>query len=72
MDGTGMEWAVYLLKSGWWFEDVDVADFNDDGFIDILAGATDGVEVSWYEISGYSSGWLESSILDVVGYTGWV
>ncbi|MCK5116897.1 MAG: T9SS type A sorting domain-containing protein [Candidatus Aegiribacteria sp.] len=71
MDGTGMEWAVYLLKSGWWFEDVDVADFNDDGFTDILAGATDGVEVSWHEISGYSSGWLESSILDVVGYPEW-
>jgi len=71
MDGTGMEWAVYLLKSGWWFEDVDVADFNDDGFIDILAGATDGVEVSWHEISGYSSGWLESSILDVGGYPEW-
>jgi len=71
LDGTGMEWAVFLLKSGWWFEDVDVADFNDDGFIDILAGATDGVEVSWHEISGYSSGWLESSILDVGGYPQW-
>ena len=72
MDGTGIEWAVHLLKSGWWFEDVDVADFNDDGFTDILAGATDGVEVSWHEISGYSSGWLESSILDVTtGYPHW-
>ncbi|RKX63366.1 MAG: hypothetical protein DRP42_07710, partial [Tenericutes bacterium] len=71
MDGTGMEWAVYLLKSGWWFEDVDVADFNNDGFIDILAGAVLGAEVSWHEISGYSSGWLESSILDVGGYPEW-
>ena len=71
MDGTGMEWAVYLLKSGWWFCDVDVADFNDDGFTDILAGATGGAEVSWHEISGYSSGWLESSILDVTGYPEW-
>ncbi len=71
MDGTGMQWAVYLLNSSWWFQDVDVADFNDDGFIDVLAAATDGVEVSWHEISGYSSGWLESSILDVVGYPHW-
>ena len=71
MDGTGMVWAVYLLCSGWWFEDVDVADFNGDGFTDILAGATDGVEVSWHEISGYSSGWLESSILDITGYPQW-
>jgi len=71
MDGTGSEWAKYLLKSGWWFTDVDVADFNDDGFTDILAGATDGVEISWHEISGYSSGWLESSILDVTGYPRW-
>ncbi len=71
MDGSGLEWARYLLKSGWWFEDVDVADFNDDGFIDILAGAVGGVEVSWHEICGYSSGWLQSSILDVVGYPQW-
>ena len=71
MDGTGQEWAVYLLKSSWWFEDVDVADFNGDGFTDILAGATDGVEVSWHEICGYSSGWLESSILKLSGYAQW-
>lgn len=71
LNGTGMEWAVYLLKSGWWFEDVDVADFNNDGFTDILAAATVGVEVSWHEISGFSSGWLESSILDVGGYPQW-
>ena len=71
IDGTGLEWAVYLLKSGWWFTDVDVADFNDDGYTDILAGATGGVEVSWHEISNYSSGWLESSILDVTGYPQW-
>jgi hypothetical protein len=62
IDGTGLEWAVYLLNSSWWFEDVDVADFN---------AATDGAEVSWHEISGYSSGWLESSILDVNGYPHW-
>jgi hypothetical protein len=71
IDGTGLEWAVYLLCSGWWFEDVDVADFNGDGFTDILAGATGGVEVSWHEICGYSSGWLQSSILDVTGYPQW-
>ncbi|MCD4774664.1 MAG: T9SS type A sorting domain-containing protein, partial [Candidatus Aegiribacteria sp.] len=71
MDGTGLEWAAYLIYSGWWFEDVDVADFNGDGFTDILAGATDGVEVSWHEICGYSSGWLESSILKLSGYAQW-
>lgn len=71
MDGTGMQWAVYLLNSSWWFEDVDAADFNDDGITDILAAATDGVEVSWHEISGCSSGWLESSILDLGGYPQW-
>jgi hypothetical protein len=71
MDGTGMEWAVYLLKLGWGFEDVDVADFNNDGLTDILAGASYVVGVSWHEISCYSSGWLESSILDVGGYPAW-
>ncbi len=71
MDGTGMEWAVYLLSSGWKFSDVDVADFNADGFTDILAAATSGAEVSWHEISGYSSGWLESSILGLGGYPQW-
>ncbi len=71
IDGTGSKWARYLLKSGWWFEDVDVADFNGDGFTDILAGATDGVEVSWHELTGHTSGWLESSILDIGGYHHW-
>ena len=48
-----------------------MADFNEDGRPDILAAATDGTELSWHEIDSYSSGWLESSILDIGGYPQW-
>ncbi len=69
MDGTGLEWAEYILHSGTWFDDVDVSDFNDDGRTDILAAGWS--KIYWFELSPYSSGWLQSSILDVTGYPEW-
>ena len=69
MDGTGLDWAEYVLHSGTWFDDVDVSDFNDDGHTDILAAGWS--RIYWFELSSFSSGWLESSILDVTGYPEW-
>jgi len=71
MDGAGDEWARFLIKWGWWFSDVDAADFNGDGRTDILAAALVGTEVSWHKLTGNTSGWLESSILDITGYPEW-
>jgi hypothetical protein len=71
INGVSDEWARFLIKSGWWFADVDAADFNEDGITDILAAASIGTEVSWYELIGQTSGWLESSILDVNTYPHW-
>jgi len=71
MDGAGTQWARFLIKSGWWFRDVDVADFDEDGKLDILAAAELGTSISWYEIQGESNGWLLSSILDVGSYPQW-
>ena len=68
IDGTGLEWATFLLAN-MGFYDVDVSDFNDDGHTDILAAGWS--KIYWFEPSSYSSGWLESSILDVVGYPHW-
>ncbi len=70
MDGTGGEWGRFRL-AGSPYTDVEVADFNEDGLTDILAAASDGIEVSWHELRGYTSGWLESSILDVNSYPQW-
>jgi hypothetical protein len=70
LDGTGDNWARYALRgsvsSGY---DVDVADFNEDGLIDVLA--TGYGAIYWYTLSRFDYGWLESSIMDVVGYPEW-
>ena len=71
IDGSGDEWVRISVNQGSWFMDVDDADFNGDGRTDILSSALNNYEVSWHEISGYSSGWLESSILDVYAYPQW-
>jgi len=71
MDGAGTQWARFLIKSGWWFIDVDVADFDEDGKLDILAAASLGVNLSWHEVVGETDGWLLSSILDVGSYPQW-
>ncbi len=68
MDGEGGDWATYLLASTG-FYDVDVSDFNDDGHTDILAAGWS--KIYWFELSPFSSGWLESSILNVTGYPEW-
>lgn len=71
MDGTGSEWARFLVASGSWFDDVDVADINQDGDDDVLSAATLGANVAWHELEGNTEGWLESSILDVGSYPRW-
>jgi len=71
MDGAGTQWARFLIKWGWWFTDVDVADFNEDGKTDILASAHTGTNVSWHEVVGETDGWLLSSILDIESYPQW-
>ena len=71
MDGTGSQWARFLLSSGSRFEDVDAGDFNQDGNEDILAAAGVGAYLTWHELEGHTDGWLLSSILDVTSYPQW-
>ena len=71
LNSTGLQWARYTLKSGSWFVDVDTADFDEDGRVDILAAASIGTYLSWHELEGHTDGWLLSSILDVTSYPQW-
>ncbi|MBD3276949.1 MAG: T9SS type A sorting domain-containing protein, partial [Candidatus Aegiribacteria sp.] len=70
MGGSGTEWAKYHLDSNP-YRDVDAADFDGDGNLDILSAASGVDELSWHELTGHTSGWLESSIFDVTYYPKW-
>jgi len=66
MYGAGSEWAKHFICSG--SRNIKVADFNSDGKTDVLTVST---VISWHDLTLHTSGWLESSILDVASYPQW-
>ncbi|MCK4506877.1 MAG: T9SS type A sorting domain-containing protein [Candidatus Aegiribacteria sp.] len=70
-DGSGLNWDEHLIEGN--FEGAEwawPADFNDDGFLDIVAAAEYADGINWWDIAS-SNGYLESSILDTEDNPDW-
>ena len=71
IDASQNLFAQHILETGPWFEDVDVADFDGDGKLDLLVAAALDLELRWYDIDPCGQGRLTSSILDAQGWPEW-
>ena len=65
-DGTGTYWFRHIINEDFnGASSVYSEDINGDGDMDVLGGAPWAYDITWWDITGYSSdGSLESSILD--------
>jgi hypothetical protein len=72
LDGSGVEWELHMLRTEHPIARFrSMADVNNDGYVDFLA-AVGGPGILWYDVIGPAdTGWVQSSILDVVGYPQW-
>lgn len=63
MNGTGSIWKQHSVHLGEGHWSACFGNLDDDGFLDVL-GISNGGKIHWWEYIGYSSGWMESSVLD--------
>ena len=72
LDGCGCQWRVHLINTAIETARFNaLADINNDGYIDFLL-AEPSPSISWFDVIGPAdTGWVQSSILDVVGYPQW-
>lgn len=70
VDGTGTQWLEHSLDSGYDCQDVQAADINNDGAIDVISNNGNGA-VYWISFENEDSGCLTSSILDIGHYPEW-
>jgi hypothetical protein len=71
-DGAGTSWSEHMLDGS--FEDacaVDAADIDGNGTPDPVGAAYLADEIAWWNLSAYTSGSLESSILDTGSQPDW-
>ena len=71
VDASDNTFAEFTLKTGPWFTDVDAADFDGDGKLDLLVAAALDLELRWFDIDPYLQGSLTSTILDAQGWPEW-
>ena len=72
IDASQNLFAQHILETGPWFQDVNTADFDGDGKLDLLVAASSGgIPIRWYEIDPCGQGRLTSSILDAQGWCDW-
>lgn len=64
-DGTGTVWAEHTVDGDFTGAySVFAADVDGDGDTDVLGAAYTADDITWWDVKGYSAGYLESSILD--------
>ena len=73
IDGSGTSWAEHTVDGAFYgSECVYSADINDDGNMDILGTAYSLNDITWWDLTAYSTGGLlESSVLDIQEDPGW-
>jgi len=72
IDASQNLFSQHILETGPYFRDVDTADFDGDGRLDLLVAASSGgVNIRWIDIDSYLQGSLTSSILDAQGWPEW-
>jgi hypothetical protein len=72
IDASQNLFSQHILETGPYFRDVDTADFDGDGRLDMLVAASSGgVNIRWIDIDPCLQGSLTSSILDAQGWPEW-
>ncbi len=71
-DGSGTSWTEHTADDSFWgAQSVYAADVDGDGDMDALGAAYYSPSVAWWNIIGYTEGYLESSILDAGAVAEW-
>ncbi len=65
-DGTGSTWTTRVVDGGAaWIADIDLTDVDTDGDLDVVAGGSGSVGLSWYEnTAGDATLWLKHAVLN--------